>query len=234
MDASGHPVAQTLVQSSRSFCATERVCEWKRERGRCRLPVCPCLWHLWLQQRAICIDLLRKSGIWVVTLPTYCWGDQPHTHVCKCMVCTQYNVDNCICSHFYGKTLTKTNILLYPCDFERSSFFCSYRFWETIMDLQFRACSQRWSLVFRLLWFQKARTMPLSEYYLLHSSAHYTDSQVKNNSLFTTMEQTLNVRLLCLLNYNLQLTTRDCINTLPTWSHKNHLHIKQIIELNNL
>lgn len=73
--------------------------------------------------------------------------------------------------------------------------------------------------------------MPLSEYYLLHSSAHYTDSRVKNNSLFPTMEQTLNVRRLCLLNYNLQLTTRDCINTLPTRSHKNHLHIKQIIGL---
>lgn len=30
--------------------------------------------------------------------------------------------------------------------------------------------------------------MALSEYYLLHRVAHYTDSQVKNNSLSTTME----------------------------------------------
>lgn len=34
MDANGRPVAQTLVQSGRSFCATERECERKTESKR--------------------------------------------------------------------------------------------------------------------------------------------------------------------------------------------------------
>lgn len=38
------------------------------------------------------------------------------------------------------------------------------------------------SLVFWLLWFQKARTIPLSNYYLWHRSTHYIDSQVNNKS----------------------------------------------------
>ena len=68
----------------------------ERERERCWLPVRPCLWHLWLQQRAICIDpLQRKSGIWAVMFSKYCWRNtcaDTNTHAAKGSVCLQYDI----------------------------------------------------------------------------------------------------------------------------------------------
>lgn len=62
---------------------------------------------------------------------------------------------------------------------------------------------------FVLLSFQRARK-PLSEYCLLHSSTRYTVSQVEKKSFLK------NVHPHWLLNHDLtQLTTRDCVNTLP-------------------
>lgn len=94
------------------------------------------------------------------------------THILyMCMDCVQHGTLPIFLVPVMTKTFVKTihyvDIPMHP------AIIC---FEQALGDI--KTCS----LVFWLLWFQKARTIPLSNYYLWHRSTHYIDSQVNNKS----------------------------------------------------